>query len=104
MTITTHATEDRETAVPCQSLTPCRGMSWRRDGLCPSHGALADRDALLLAIQRGEIVPQGGNGWHPNPEGQRMIRNSNGSWHCQECGFLVILFDDDQHYCQENDR
>ncbi len=61
-------------------------------------------DDLLLAIERGEVVPQGGDEWTPNPEGQRMIRNGNGSWHCQECGSLVILFEDDQHYCMENDR
>lgn len=30
-----------------------------------------------------------------------MIVNRNGSRYCQDCGFLVILFDDDIHYCRE---
>lgn len=29
----------------------------------------------------------------------RMTRNRNGGWTCQDCGFLVILFDDDEHDC-----
>lgn len=28
----------------------------------------------------------------------RMRRNHNG-WHCLDCGFQVILFDDDEHDC-----
>jgi len=29
----------------------------------------------------------------------RMKQNSNGSWYCHDCDFLVILFDSDEHDC-----
>jgi hypothetical protein len=33
-------------------------------------------------------------------EPPRMKRNDNGSWYCWSCEKLVILFDDDEHYCE----
>lgn len=29
----------------------------------------------------------------------RMTRNANGSWYCDDCRSIVILFDDDTHTC-----
>lgn len=30
----------------------------------------------------------------------RMERNANGSWYCNDCKCIVILFDNDKHYCE----
>lgn len=33
------------------------------------------------------------------PRPPRMDRNDNGSWYCNDCHKVVILFDDDEHDC-----
>ncbi len=36
--------------------------------------------------------------WKALDRPPRMERRRDG-WHCLDCGFQVILFDDDEHYC-----
>lgn len=34
------------------------------------------------------------------PRPPRMDHNDNGSWFCNDCRHVVILFDDDEHFCE----
>lgn len=40
---------------------------------------------------------------HPFPEdcdGHPMSRNRNGSYYCNDCASLIVLFDNDTHCCR----
>lgn len=45
-----------------------------------------------------------GDGWaeivYRKRRDPNMTRNDNGSWYCEDCRKIVILFDDDEHDCQ----
>lgn len=68
---------------------------------CPECGRVFN---LLDEDDAGEFY-YGHDCEQPEPEPRkpldrppRMEHDRHG-WHCLDCGFLVLLFDDDEHYC-----